>query len=241
VDRVLDKEVDRAFCAVRPPGHHALAGRAMGFCLFNNVAVAAAHALARGLKRVLIVDFDVHHGNGTQAIFYSDPRVLYVSSHQWPFYPGTGGVDEVGEGDGRGFNVNLPLPAGQADGEYAKVYREIVEPIGRAFDPELVLVSAGFDAHKDDPLAGMELTPAGYHELMDVCLGVASGAAGGRMVVVLEGGYGLPAMASSAAAVVKALLGEPPEPVGPVKSTALAQIVADYRRALRPFWPVLGG
>ncbi|HEY6546942.1 MAG TPA: histone deacetylase [Vicinamibacteria bacterium] len=241
VDRVLDKEVDRAFCAVRPPGHHALAGRAMGFCLFNNVAVAAAHALSRGLKRVMIVDFDVHHGNGTQAIFYSDPRVLYVSSHQWPFYPGTGGVDEVGEGDGRGFNVNLPLPAGQADGEYAKVYREIVEPIGRAFDPELVLVSAGFDAHKDDPLAGMELTPAGYSQLMDVCLGIAGGAAGGRMVVVLEGGYGLPAMAYSAAAVVKALLGEPPEEVGSVKSTALGQMVGDYRRALRPFWPVLGG
>jgi len=242
VDRILDGEIDRALCAVRPPGHHALPNRAMGFCLFNNVAVAAAHALSRGLTRVLIVDFDVHHGNGTQAMFYGDRRVLYVSSHQWPFYPGTGGVDEVGEGEGRGFTVNLPLPAGQGDAEYARIYREIVEPIGRAFNPELVLVSAGFDAHRDDPLAGMALTPAGYAEIMDVCLGIASGAARGRTVVVVEGGYGLPALAYSAAAVVRALLGEPPaEPVENVGSTALGPIVEDYRRALKPFWPVLGG
>jgi acetoin utilization deacetylase AcuC-like enzyme len=240
VDRVLDGEIDRAFCAVRPPGHHALPDRAMGFCLFNNVAVAAAHALSRGLERVAIVDFDVHHGNGTQAMFYGDPRVLYVSSHQWPFYPGTGGVDEVGEGEGRGFTVNLPLPAGQADGEYSRVYREIVEPIGRAFDPELVLISAGFDAHRGDPLAGMELTPAGYAELTDVCLGIASGAAKGRTVVVLEGGYGLPAVALSAAAVVKGLLGERAEPVAPAKASGLSDIIASYRRALKPFWPVLG-
>jgi acetoin utilization deacetylase AcuC-like enzyme len=241
VDRVLDAEIDRAFCVVRPPGHHALADRAMGFCLFNNVAVAAAHALSRGLKRVMVVDFDVHHGNGTQAIFYSDKRVLYVSSHQWPFYPGTGGVDEVGEGEGRGFNVNLPLPAGQGDGEYARVYRDIVEPVGRAFDPELVLVSAGFDAHRGDPLAGMDLTAAGYGELMDVCLGIASGASRGRVVAVIEGGYGLPGLAGAAAATVKALLGEPPPSVQPADSTAVGEIVRSYRRALRPFWPVLAG
>jgi acetoin utilization deacetylase AcuC-like enzyme len=188
----------------------------------------------------MIVDFDVHHGNGTQALFYGDPRVLYVSSHQWPFYPGTGGLDEVGEGQGRGFNVNLPLPAGQGDGEYSRVYREIVEPIGRAFDPQIVLVSAGFDAHRGDPLAGMDLTPAGFAELMDVCLGIASGAARGRVVAVLEGGYGLPALALAGAAVVQALLGEPPPASSRGKSTAIGDIVADYRRALRPFWPVLG-
>ena len=163
----------------------------MGFCLLNNVAVGAAAALARGLKRVAVIDFDVHHGNGTQEAFWRDPRVLFVSSHQFPYYPGTGALDEVGEGEGRGFTVNLPMPAGLGDGEYRRAYREIVEPIGRAFDPELVLVSAGFDAHRDDPLGGMALSAAGFAELMDVCLAVASGAARGRLVAVLEGGYDL--------------------------------------------------
>jgi acetoin utilization deacetylase AcuC-like enzyme len=182
VDRVLDQRLDRAFCLVRPPGHHAEADRAMGFCLFNNVAVGAAHALARGLSRVAIVDFDVHHGNGTQHMFEADRRVLYVSSHAYPFYPGTGGLMETGVGEGRGFTVNLPMPAGCGDGEYARVYREIVEPIGRAFDAELVFVSAGFDAFGGDPLAPMALTAAGYSELTAVCLALAEGAAKGRAV-----------------------------------------------------------
>ena len=239
VDKVLDGTLDRAFCAVRPPGHHALPDRAMGFCLFGNVAVAAAHALARGLQRVLIVDFDVHHGNGTQAMFYGDKRVLYVSSHAWPFYPGTGGLDEVGEGEARGFTVNLPLPGALGDREYASVYRRIVEPIGRAFDPELVLVSAGFDAHRGDPLAGMDLTAAGYAELMDVCVGMATGAARGRVVAVLEGGYGLPALAQSAAAVVRVLLGERPAPLAASPEGPTLAMIGGYRRALQPFWPVL--
>ena len=174
VEKVLDGALDRAFCSVRPPGHHARPDRAMGFCLFNSVAVGAAAALARGLTRVAVIDFDVHHGNGTQEAFYRERRVLFVSSHQFPFYPGTGDLDEVGEGEGRGFTVNLPMPAGMGDGEYRRAYREIVEPIGRAFDPELVLVSAGFDAHRDDPLGGMALSAAGFAELMDVCLAVAS-------------------------------------------------------------------
>ena len=239
VDRVMGGTLDRAFCAVRPPGHHALPDRAMGFCLFGNVAIAAAHALARGLERVLIVDFDVHHGNGTQAMFYGDKRVLYVSSHAWPFYPGTGGLDEVGEGEARGFTVNLPLPGAMGDREYASVYRQIVEPIGRAYDPELVLVSAGFDAHRGDPLAGMDLTAAGYAELMDVCVEMASGAGRGRVVAVLEGGYGLPALAQSAAAVVRVLLGERPTPLVPSPAGPLLEMIGGYRRALQPFWPVL--
>src|SRR5262245_14910941 len=152
VERVLRGDVDRAYCCVRPPGHHAEADRAMGFCLYNNVAVAAAHAVARGVTRVMITDFDVHHGNGTQHIFERDPRVLYLSSHAFPFYPGTGALGEVGEGPGRGFTVNLPMPAGCGDAEYARVYREFVEPIGRAFDPELLLVSAGFDPGEGDPI-----------------------------------------------------------------------------------------
>jgi acetoin utilization deacetylase AcuC-like enzyme len=239
VDQVLARSLDRAFCLVRPPGHHALADRAMGFCLFNNIAVAAAHALARGLERVMIVDFDVHHGNGTQAMFYGEKRVLYLSSHAWPFYPGTGGIDEVGEGAGRGFTVNLPLPAGTGDGEYARVYRHIVEPIGRSFDPQLVLLSAGFDGHRGDPLAGMALTAAGYAELMDVCLGLAEGSGHRRAVVALEGGYLLPALSQVGAVVVRALLGERAQPVPPASSPSLDSLVDGYRRALKPFWPSL--
>jgi acetoin utilization deacetylase AcuC-like enzyme len=239
VDRVLGRSQERAFCLIRPPGHHALADRAMGFCLFNNVAVGAAHALARGLTRVLIVDFDVHHGNGTQAIFYDDPRVLYVSSHAYPFYPGTGGLAEIGAGPGRGFTVNLPLPNGMGDLEYARVYREIVEPVGRAFDPELVIVSAGFDAHRGDPLAGMDLTARGYAELMDVCLRTAGGAARGRVVAALEGGYGLDNIASASAAVVRALLGEAHEPLAFCAKSGLDPLVEAYRRQLAPYWSVL--
>jgi acetoin utilization deacetylase AcuC-like enzyme len=236
VDRILDGGLDRAFCAVRPPGHHAEADRAMGFCLFNNVAVAAAHALARGLTRVLVLDPDVHHGNGTQAIFESDPRVLYVSTHQFPFYPGTGSLAEVGTGAGRGFTVNLPMPAGCGDAEYAAVYREIVEPIGAAFDPQLVLVSQGFDPHADDPLAGMRLTPAGFAAVMGSCLRAAAGAAQGRVVVTLEGGYDLQGIAESAAAVVGVLLGDG---IDAPREPSPQPLVGLYRQRLAPFWPVL--
>jgi acetoin utilization deacetylase AcuC-like enzyme len=239
IDRVLDGELDRAFCAVRPPGHHATADRAMGFCLFNNVAAAAAHAIHRGLKRVAIVDIDVHHGNGTQDIFWEDPRVLYVSSHAYPFYPGTGALDETGEGAGRGFTVNLPFPGGMGDGEYARVYGEIVEPIGKAFDPELVLVSCGFDAHRADPLAPMDLTAAGYAHLMAVCLGVAGGAAEGKVVVALEGGYLLEGIARAGAAVVSVLLGTAPKEVPPARGPRLDVLCAAYREELAPHWPVL--
>jgi acetoin utilization deacetylase AcuC-like enzyme len=172
----------RAFALVRPPGHHALAGRAMGFCLFNNAAVAARHAQAAlGIERVAIVDFDVHHGNGTQAIFTDDPSVLYVSLHQWPFYPGTGGPGEQDE-----TLLNVPLRAGSGDAEYLEVFSTEVEPRVRAFDPQLVLVSAGFDGHVGDPLADMAVTEAGFHELAARCA-----ALGPRVAAVLEGGYNL--------------------------------------------------
>jgi acetoin utilization deacetylase AcuC-like enzyme len=239
VDRVLKGESDRALCAVRPPGHHATARRAMGFCLFNNVAVAAAQALHHGLRRVMIVDFDVHHGNGTQDIFYADRRVLYVSSHAFPFYPGTGALAEVGEGEGRGFTVNLPMPQGFGDQDYARVYREVVEPIGRAFDPELVLVSAGFDAHRGDPLAGMDLTREGYAELTDVCLAVAGGSAKGRVVAAFEGGYNLDAIAGAAAAVAKGLLGDVHRPLPWPAHSRIDPLVDAYRAMLAPYWPVL--
>jgi acetoin utilization deacetylase AcuC-like enzyme len=239
VERVLAGELDRALCAVRPPGHHAEEDRAMGFCLFNNVAVAAAHALARGLERVAVIDFDVHHGNGTQAIFYSDPRVLYVSSHAYPFYPGTGALSEIGSGPGRGFTVNLPLPSGMADAEYVRVYREIVEPVAGAFDPQLVIVSAGFDPHRDDPLAPMGMTERGFAELTALCLRAAAGAARGRAVFALEGGYDLDGIASSAAAVARVLLGEPAAPVDTRAALRIEPLLAAYRRELSPFWPVL--
>ena len=239
VDQVLDGTLDRAFCAVRPPGHHATGDRAMGFCLFNNVAVGAAHALARGLERVAVVDFDVHHGNGTQEIFWRDPRVLYVSSHQYPFYPGTGGASEVGEGEGRGFTVNLPMAAGLGDGEYARAYREIVEPIGRAFDPQLVLVSAGFDAHADDPLAGMRLTPVGFAELAGVCVALAGGAGQGRVVTVLEGGYSLEGIAASAAAVTARLLDRPSSPLAAETRPGFDRLLEAWRAAQSPFWAPL--
>jgi acetoin utilization deacetylase AcuC-like enzyme len=236
VDRTLDGEIDRAFCAVRPPGHHARPNQAMGFCLLNNVAVAAAHAIHRGLHRVMIIDFDVHHGNGTQEIFYDDPRVLYVSSHAHPFYPGTGALEEVGEGPGHGFSVNLPLPDGMGDEDFALLYRTLVEPVGKAYDPELVLVSAGFDAARGDPLAGMDLTPRGYAELTDVCLSVA-GRAGA--IFVLEGGYGLEAIASGAAEVVRVLLGGRHLPLARAAGRRMDTLVPSYRRHFRAHWPVL--
>jgi acetoin utilization deacetylase AcuC-like enzyme len=241
VDRVLDGEADRAFCAVRPPGHHAEADRAMGFCLFNNVAVGAAHALGRGLERVIVVDWDVHHGNGTQNMFYHDARLLYVSSHEFPFYPGTGALDEVGEGRGRGFTANLPMPAGLGDAEYARVYREIVEPIGRAFDPQLVLVSVGFDPYVADPLAGMRITERGFAEMTDVCLSIAAGAAASRAVFVLEGGYDLDGIARSSAAVAALLLGGEHAPLPWPATGPMDRLLEAYRQELAPYWPVLRG
>jgi acetoin utilization deacetylase AcuC-like enzyme len=172
----------RGFALVRPPGHHALPDHAMGFCIFDNVAVAARYAQAElGLERVAIVDFDVHHGNGTEAIFRDDPSVLFVSLHQWPFYPGTGGPGTSDE-----YTLNLPLAAGSGDAEYLRAFSEDVEPAVRSFDPDLVLVSAGFDAHVEDPLAGMEVTAEGFTELARRC-----GKLGPRVAAVLEGGYNL--------------------------------------------------
>ena len=239
VERVLQGDLDRAFCAVRPPGHHAERDRAMGFCLFNNVAIAAARALERGLERVMIIDYDVHHGNGTQHIFEEESRVLYLSSHAAPFYPGTGSVAEVGRGEGRGFTVNLPMPQGCDDATYSRIYREVVEPIGREFAPELVLVSMGFDAHAADPLAGMRLTSRGFAELTDVCLEIARGSASGRAVFALEGGYDLEGIATSSAAVVRLLLGDPHDPVETGEDSLAAELIPAYQSHLGEFWQSL--
>lgn len=204
VDLVLDGASTRAVALVRPPGHHAERDRAMGFCLFNNVAVAAAHARARGLTRVAVVDVDVHHGNGTQGCFYDDPAVLFASTHQFPFYPGTGGAGELGAGPGLGFTVNVPMEAGSADADYLRVYAQIILPVVRQFAPELVLLSAGFDAHTDDPLAGMQVTTGGFACLFRMLVGLADQVCGGRLVAVTEGGYNLPALGGSLRALIDA-------------------------------------
>ena len=179
------------FALVRPPGHHAERDRAMGFCLYNNVAVAAAAALQRGVPRVAVVDIDVHHGNGTQWIFYDEPRVLYVSTHQFPFYPGTGAADEVGNGEGRGFTVNVPMEAGSRDADYALVYRDFIVPVLTQYAPALVIVSAGYDAHQDDPLASMRMTTAGYAAVVREVVHAVPSAG---VALVTEGGYDLPAL-----------------------------------------------
>lgn len=196
-----------AFALVRPPGHHAERDRAMGFCLYNNIAVAAAAARARGVARVAIVDIDVHHGNGSQWMFYDDPSVLYVSTHQSPFYPGTGAADEIGNGDGAGFTLNVPLEAGATDADFDLVYRTAIVPVLDEFAPELLLVSAGFDAHERDPLASMRATTAGYAQIVRQLADVAE--RHGVMALVTEGGYELTALAACLEATIAAVDGAP--------------------------------
>jgi len=235
-DHALD-DGGPAIALVRPPGHHAERDRAMGFCLYNNVAVAAAHALARGAGRVAVVDIDVHHGNGTQAIFYDDPRVLFVSLHQSPFYPGTGAAEEVGAGAGAGFTVNVPLAAGAGDADYLLAQATVVTPVVDAFGPDLVLVSAGFDAHGSDPLGGMRVTTGGYAALVGQLKAIADARAGGRLAVVTEGGYDLSALAACAQATLDVLAGATVAPPGPDGSPDRARAaLAAVLDAQRPFW-----
>ena len=205
---VVEGPVRRGLALLRPPGHHAVASRAMGFCLLNNIAIAAADALARGLSRVAIVDWDVHHGNGTQDIFYDDPRVLLVSLHQSPLYPGTGRVEERGAGAGKGTTVNLPMPPGSGPEAYGTAFRELVLPVLRGFDAELVLVSSGFDAHRRDPLANLELDADCYGAMTTALLDHVEEAGHGRLALLLEGGYDLDALEESVCAVARALQGE---------------------------------
>lgn len=204
VDKVCVGKADNAFCALRPPGHHAEPTHAMGFCLFNNIAIAAEYARTRhNIKKVAIVDFDVHHGNGTQMAFYKQPQVFYASSHQWPYYPGSGAASETGVGN----IVNVPLPAGTTGPELQEKYRNIIFPALKAFQPQLLLISAGFDAHKDDPLASLKLVESDYQWLTKQLMLIADECCSGRIISTLEGGYDLNALAASVATHVACLAG----------------------------------
>jgi len=207
-EAVMDGEVGSAFALVRPPGHHATSLRAMGFCLFNNVAIAARYALDKyKLERILIIDFDVHHGNGTQETFYDDPQVLYLSTHEYPFYPGSGGIEETGIGAGKGTTVNIPLPAGCGDNEYLQVFEQIVIPAARRFNPGLILVSAGYDTHWADGLALMQVSVIGFAQMVKTIKGLADELCSGHLAFTLEGGYNLTALSASVKATFDVLLG----------------------------------
>jgi len=205
---IMNGEVGSAFALVRPPGHHATSQQAMGFCLFNNVAIAATYALTKyKLDRVIIIDFDVHHGNGTQATFYDNPQVLYVSTHQYPFYPGTGRIEETGNGVGKGTTINIPLPAGCGDAEYLQVFKQIIVPAARRFNPQFIIVSAGYDLHWADEIALMQVSTSGFAQMVRIIKGLASELCSGRLVFSLEGGYHLQALAYSVKATLDVLLG----------------------------------
>jgi acetoin utilization deacetylase AcuC-like enzyme len=208
IEAVWNKRVNSVFALVRPPGHHATKDRAMGFCLFNNIAVAAKFALTTlGIDRILIVDFDVHHGNGTQDTFYDDPRVLYFSTHQYPFFPGTGSAEELGRGEGEGFTVNFPMRAGWGDQEYSVIFNEVLTRIARRFLPQVILVSAGFDGHWADRLAMMQTSISGFVNMITVLKDLAQELCQGRLIFSLEGGYNQQVISLSVKATFDILLG----------------------------------
>jgi acetoin utilization deacetylase AcuC-like enzyme len=211
VEKVLSGAADNGLAAVRPPGHHAMPDHAMGFCLLGNVAIAAHYArIHYGIGRILIVDYDVHHGNGTEAMFYDDASVLYISTHQHPLYPGTGAATDIGSGRGEGYTINIPLPPGSGDANYATVFEEIIWPAAERFRPQLILVSVGFDAYWADPLAGMRLTLNGYSHLAGEVMRMAQRLCDGKVVFVLEGGYSRDALRYGVSNVARVLLGDPP-------------------------------
>ena len=243
--KVLSGEVDNAFALVRPPGHHAQAAEAAGFCIFNNIAIGARHALARwGMERILIVDWDLHHGNGTAETFYEDRKVLYFSTHQSPGYPGTGGMEETGSGPGLGYTINVPLRPGADDAFYVRVFREILCPVAREFRPEIILVSAGFDIYIGDPLGEMKVTPEGFACLTRILLNLADECCNGRLVLVLEGGYNILGLTRSVRAVLLELLGETRVTEETLSRMAANtdetcnRLIGRVREKIGPFWPV---
>jgi acetoin utilization deacetylase AcuC-like enzyme len=247
IDAVIGDLAANAFALVRPPGHHAERNRAMGFCIFNNIAVGARYALsAHGLERILIVDWDLHHGNGTQKTFYEDPQVLYFSTHQYPYYPGSGHYIETGEGPGKGYTVNVPLSTGYGDADYANILRHILRPIALAYQPQLILVSAGFDIYRQDPLGGMDVTEEGFARLIDIIMDVADSVCEGRLVVTLEGGYHLEGQARSVVEVVKRMAGDGMSERGRWEEqeakeySHIRELVAALKENLNDFWKLDG-
>ncbi|MGC8603808.1 MAG: histone deacetylase family protein [Desulfomonilaceae bacterium] len=247
VDGVMDGRFRNGFALVRPPGHHAESRRAMGFCLFNNIALAAHYALNRHhLERIAIVDWDLHHGNGTQSAFYEDPRVLFISAHQYPYYPGTGGMREVGHGTGEGYTINAPLSAGCGNEEYAAVFYNLVYPLLQVYQPQLILVSAGFDAHEKDPLGGMNLTEDGYEYMVKLLMRSAWQACAERLILVLEGGYHLGALRNSVKRILFCLSSYDPSGEPDPGSPDLTNLTYTFRARLRDilacagrYWPSL--
>ena len=233
IRRLEDGEIDNAFCLVRPPGHHAELDQSMGFCLFNNVAIAARWAMKElGMKRIMIIDWDLHHGNGTQHSFYDTDRVLYLSSHQYPYYPGSGALPETGKGAGDGYTVNLPLSGGQGDMEFARIYNELVVPVAREYKPELILISCGFDIYNGDPLGAMQVSADGFAWMTRKMVQVAEEVCNGKLLVTLEGGYNLTGMRDGALAVLAELCGEKLDCGYPInlsakKAAALAESKAE--------------
>jgi acetoin utilization deacetylase AcuC-like enzyme len=255
VDRILDRGMAQpvptphsaldtphsVFAFVRPPGHHAEPSRGMGFCLFNNIAIAAEYAKEKhGLKRILIVDWDLHHGNGTQWAFYEDPMVLFFSSHQYPYYPGSGNFDEVGNGPGEGYTVNAPFPTGFGDAEYIHVYDTILKPIALEFRPELVLVSAGFDPYFRDPLGGMEVTGEGFGALAAIVRDIAQQTCDGKVLITLEGGYNPQGLREGVRSVLNSLQGQTPHAAARTPSPAAEQVIKKITAVHGRYWKNLG-
>ncbi len=239
--RRTGSETPRAvFAFVRPPGHHAEPSRGMGFCIFNNIAIAAEYAIKEfGLRRILIVDWDLHHGNGTQRSFYDSSAVLYFSSHQYPYYPGSGSIDEVGHGQGEGFTVNAPLPVGFGDAEYFRIYSTVLLPIALEYNPELVLVSAGFDPFIQDPLGGMRVTAEGFGALAGIVRDIANETCKGKILAALEGGYNPEGLRSGVRSVLRTLLGHNPEIKEKERVNAANQLIERIIRRQKKYWKSL--
>lgn len=238
-DKLMDAEISSGFALVRPPGHHAEHNRAMGFCIFNNIAIAARYLVQKhALKKVIIVDFDLHHGNGTQHSLYKDSSILYFSTHQYPYYPGTGYYDEVGDGEGKGYTVNVPLSYGMDDADYIYVFNNLLVPLTDIYKPDAVLVSAGFDTYYNDPLGGMGVTETGYATMARILLNIAKKHSKDKTLFALEGGYDVAGLASSVKAVIMEMRGTPlySEDKHGNPSDNVVQTVGKVKEVLKPYW-----